>query len=57
MTFVNRGASIFYLYTDGGTVTLCDHSGQPIRANGKMFQARLDRGESGCAGALARIAW
>jgi hypothetical protein len=57
MTFVNRGASIFYLYTDGGTVTLYDHSGQPIRANGKMFQARLDRGESGCAGALARIAW
>ena len=44
--FVNKGTPIFYLYTDNGTITLCDHSGTPIKVGGKIFQAKLDRGEN-----------
>jgi hypothetical protein len=46
VTFVNRGLPVFYLYSDDGTITLCDHSGTPTKVGGKMFQAKLDRGEN-----------
>jgi hypothetical protein len=55
ITFINKGTPIFYAYEPNGTITLTDHSGQPIRSNGKMFQARLDRGES--ADEVAQALW
>ena len=46
ITFINQGAPIFYAYESNGTITLCDHSGTPIKVGGKMFQAKLDRCEN-----------
>jgi hypothetical protein len=55
ITFINKGTPIFYAYEPNGTITLCDHSGTLIKVDGKMFQARLDRGES--ADEVAQALW
>ncbi len=46
ITFINKGTPIFYAYEPNGTITLCEHSGTPTKIDGKMFQAKLDRGEN-----------